>query len=146
MKRGKQNKSAGRVGLQNFLQALTRIALASILFFSAIEARALAASAPSSAGEQVLTTHNHELCVQSGQKDGIPAPKHCVECCCCSLAGNDHSKEIEHSIVIIPNLLEIISVKSISAFNLQNTTSDPVTYILIDKTISARGPPQGIIL
>ena len=146
MKRGKQNRSARRAALQNFLQILTRLALASILFFSAVEARALTTSAPTNSNEHIISAHAHELCDQSSHRDGIPASNHCAECCCCSLAGNDESEETEQTIAIIPNLIDIISIKSISSFNLSYETYAPIKSSFIYNIINARGPPKIIIL
>jgi len=146
MRRGKQNRSARRAALQNFLQILTRLALASILFFSAVEARALTTLGPTNSNEHIIYAHTHEHCDQSSHKDGIPASNHCAECCCCSLASNDQNEETEHTIAIIPNLIGIISVKSISSFNLSYEIYAPTKSSFIYNIINARGPPKIIIL
>ena len=146
MRRGKQNRSAGRAVLQYFLQILTRLVLASILFFSAVEARALIVSAPTNSNEHTISAHTHEHCDQSSHKNGIPASNHCAECCCCSLAGNDETKETEHSIAVIPNQIDIISIQSISSFNLNYDTDVPIKSSFIYNIINVRGPPKIIIL
>ena len=146
MKRGKQNRCARRASLQNFLLILTRLTVASIIFFSAVEARALTTSMPMNSSEHIISAQVHELCEQSSNKDRIPAHNHCAECCCCSLAGNDESEETEQTIAIISNLIDIISIKSISSFNLSYDTYAPIKSSFIYNIINARGPPKIIIL